>query len=375
MLPASTGERKQRDVTQGPPRRPHGRDPAADRPLAARRRRLRGARRAHDLPRLRRAAGRRRHALRVDHRRLRGAALACDALRADGVLERSPLTGSVAAVSCGIVGGVAAARPRLRRGLDRRGRRERRDDRRRRPRRGAGHRRAHAALARAPRRAARARRGRHRASCAPSRSRRSPAAGAMTAPVARARHAQRAQGARVRRAARRGIEVERAARRRRAAARDGDDVRRERAGQGPRGGAATGAAAIADDSGIEAAALGGAPGRALGALRRRGRHRRARTSPSCSPRRRPGSALAYVCALAYVDPRRRRAALRGPLRRARWRPSRAATGGFGYDPVFVPDDERHGRTMAELPTPRRTRSATAGGPRGRCWRPRCADAG
>ena len=58
---------------QGPARRAHGRDPAADRPLAARRGRLRGARRAHGLRRLRRAAGRRRHALRVDHRRLRRA--------------------------------------------------------------------------------------------------------------------------------------------------------------------------------------------------------------------------------------------------------------------------------------------------------------
>ena len=40
---------------EGPPRRAHGRDPAADRPLAARRRGLRGARREHDLARLRRA--------------------------------------------------------------------------------------------------------------------------------------------------------------------------------------------------------------------------------------------------------------------------------------------------------------------------------
>ena len=73
MLPASTGERKRRDVSQGPPRRPHGRDPAPDRPLAARRGRLRGARRAHRLDRLRRARGRRRHPLRRDHRRLCGA--------------------------------------------------------------------------------------------------------------------------------------------------------------------------------------------------------------------------------------------------------------------------------------------------------------
>ena len=54
-----------------PRRRPHRRDPAPDRPGAARRRRLRGARRAHRLPGLRRARRRRRHALRVDHRRLR----------------------------------------------------------------------------------------------------------------------------------------------------------------------------------------------------------------------------------------------------------------------------------------------------------------
>ena len=65
------------------------RDPAPDRPLAARRRRLRGARRAHDLPRLRRAAGRRRHALRLDHRRLRRArARAASGWSREGALER-----------------------------------------------------------------------------------------------------------------------------------------------------------------------------------------------------------------------------------------------------------------------------------------------
>ena len=45
-----------------------------DRPLAARRDRPQGARRTPDHARLRRAAGRRRHALRVDHRCLAGAA-------------------------------------------------------------------------------------------------------------------------------------------------------------------------------------------------------------------------------------------------------------------------------------------------------------
>ena len=53
--------------------RPHAGDPAADRPLAARGRRPARARRAHRHARLRRAAGRWRHAHGVDHRRLRRA--------------------------------------------------------------------------------------------------------------------------------------------------------------------------------------------------------------------------------------------------------------------------------------------------------------
>ena len=50
--------------------RPHPGNPAPDRPFAARRRRSAEARRASDHDRLRRAAGRRRHADRRDHRRL-----------------------------------------------------------------------------------------------------------------------------------------------------------------------------------------------------------------------------------------------------------------------------------------------------------------
>ena len=54
---------------QGPARRADAGDPAADRPVAPRGDRPREAGRAHDHGRLRRAAGRRRHAHRVDHRR------------------------------------------------------------------------------------------------------------------------------------------------------------------------------------------------------------------------------------------------------------------------------------------------------------------
>ena len=107
MLPASTGERKQRDISKGKQDGRADRDPAPDRPQPARRRRPRGARRAHDLRRLRRARGRRRHALRGDHRRLRRArARVPPAAGARACWRKSPLTGSIAAVSCGVVDGI-----------------------------------------------------------------------------------------------------------------------------------------------------------------------------------------------------------------------------------------------------------------------------
>ena len=73
MLPRATAERTRPRVGQGPDRRPDPRDPAPHRPLAARRRRPRQARRADRDRRLRRAPGRRRDADGVDHRRLRRA--------------------------------------------------------------------------------------------------------------------------------------------------------------------------------------------------------------------------------------------------------------------------------------------------------------
>jgi XTP/dITP diphosphohydrolase len=110
---------------------------------------------------------------------------------------------------------------------------------------------------------------------------------------------------------------------------------------------ATGRPAIADDSGIEAAALGGAPG--VRSARFAGEHASDQENLDLLRARAPiGSALRYVCALVYVDP----ASLleqafvgycTGTLA-AEPRGER----GFGYDPVFIPDGERYGRTMAEL---------------------------
>ncbi|HEY2397963.1 MAG TPA: non-canonical purine NTP pyrophosphatase [Solirubrobacteraceae bacterium] len=111
--------------------------------------------------------------------------------------------------------------------------------------------------------------------------------------------------------------------------------------------AATGEPSIADDSGIAAAALGGAPG--VRSARYAGEHASDEQNLRKLRREAPiGSALEYVCAIAYVDPRDR--AERVFEGRCAGRLAADARGerGFGYDPVFVPDDGPAGLTMAEL---------------------------
>jgi ribonuclease PH len=106
MLPASTGERKQRDVTRG---RPDGRTVEIQRLIG---RSLRGvidfaALGEHtiylDCDVLQADGGTRCASITGAYVAL---ALACDRLRRSGHVKRSPLTGSVAAVSAGVVGGV-----------------------------------------------------------------------------------------------------------------------------------------------------------------------------------------------------------------------------------------------------------------------------
>jgi XTP/dITP diphosphohydrolase len=107
--------------------------------------------------------------------------------------------------------------------------------------------------------------------------------------------------------------------------------------------AATGAPAIADDSGIEAAALGGAPG--VRSARYAGPAATdAENLAKLEAEVPAGSGLAYRCALAYVDGETEHL-VHG---RCEGTMAAAARGerGFGYDPVFVPDGEA--RTMAEL---------------------------
>jgi XTP/dITP diphosphohydrolase len=111
--------------------------------------------------------------------------------------------------------------------------------------------------------------------------------------------------------------------------------------------AATGRAAIADDSGIEAAAIGGAPG--VRSARYAGEHASDEENLLKLIREAPaGSGLRYVCVLAYVDPGSGEERLFDGQCTGRMAGERRGDRGFGYDPVFLPDGEHSGRTMAEL---------------------------
>ena len=107
MLPASTGERKERDIKRG---RPDGRGTEIQRLIG------RSLRAVVDLE----ALGERSVYVDCDVLQADGGTrcasitggwialrLALDRLREAGELDRDPLTGSVAAISCGIVGGEA----------------------------------------------------------------------------------------------------------------------------------------------------------------------------------------------------------------------------------------------------------------------------
>ena len=138
---ARRSERNDREAAQGQAVGAHAGDPAPDRALAARGHRPHDDGRGADHRRLRRAAGRRRHAHRVDLRRLRRAArrvLAARRRQEDGAASaHRPVRGDLGRHRRR----AAVPRPRLLRGRAGRGRHERGDDRRRALRRGAGHRR------------------------------------------------------------------------------------------------------------------------------------------------------------------------------------------------------------------------------------------
>jgi XTP/dITP diphosphohydrolase len=110
--------------------------------------------------------------------------------------------------------------------------------------------------------------------------------------------------------------------------------------------AALDAAVIADDSGIEAQALGGAPG--VRSARYAGERASDEENLAKLMREAPaGSALRYVCALAYVDPGAGREQVFLGECRGRLAAQPRGGRGFGYDPAFLADGFGD-RTMAQL---------------------------
>jgi XTP/dITP diphosphohydrolase len=109
---------------------------------------------------------------------------------------------------------------------------------------------------------------------------------------------------------------------------------------------ALGEPAIADDSGIESEALGGAPG--VRSARFAGEDATDEENLAKLLADAPtGSPLAYVCALVFVAPDGTEHLVEGRCTGTLAAAPRGS-GGFGYDPAFVPDDLDGGRTMAEL---------------------------
>jgi XTP/dITP diphosphohydrolase len=113
---------------------------------------------------------------------------------------------------------------------------------------------------------------------------------------------------------------------------------------------ATGRATIADDSGIEARALGGRPG--VRSARYAGEEAtdaenlaKLLDDVGDSEDRR----VAYVCAIAFIDESGAEALFEGRCEGTLIADPRGS-GGFGYDPAFVPEDTGpdDDRTMAEL---------------------------
>jgi len=113
--------------------------------------------------------------------------------------------------------------------------------------------------------------------------------------------------------------------------------------------ATTGRPAIADDSGIEAAALNGAPGvwsaryAGDGATDEENLAKLLHEVPPDGDTR-----VAYVCAMAFVEPGGAEEVIHGRCEGHLTHDPRGSDG-FGYDPAFVPDDyPGDERTMAEL---------------------------
>ncbi|MGH2902443.1 MAG: non-canonical purine NTP pyrophosphatase [Solirubrobacteraceae bacterium] len=117
---------------------------------------------------------------------------------------------------------------------------------------------------------------------------------------------------------------------------DGETFAENALGKARAAARATGRVTIADDSGIEARALGGAPG--VRSARYAGERATDEENLAKLLREAPaGSGLAYVCALVYIDPRTGVERVVEARCTGRLAAEPRGAGGFGYDPAFVPE--------------------------------------
>jgi XTP/dITP diphosphohydrolase len=128
---------------------------------------------------------------------------------------------------------------------------------------------------------------------------------------------------------------------------DGETFAANALGKARAAAAASDRTSIADDSGIAAAALGGAPG--IRSARYAGEQATDEENLRKLLREAPaGSPLEYICAIAYVDPAQDLERVFEGRCAGRLASSPRGARGFGYDPAFVPDDGPDELTMAEL---------------------------
>jgi len=112
---------------------------------------------------------------------------------------------------------------------------------------------------------------------------------------------------------------------------------------------ATGRPAIADDSGIEAAALSGGPG--VHSARYAGEDASDEENLAKLLHDVGGDRqVAYVCVLAYINGAGEEGVFEGRCEGLLAEHPRGSSG-FGYDPAFLPNEISDGRTMAELSSP------------------------
>ncbi len=124
--------------------------------------------------------------------------------------------------------------------------------------------------------------------------------------------------------------------------------------------AATGLWTLADDSGLEVEALGGAPG--IYSARYAGEHasdadRRELLLAELAKTGNTDRRARFVCAVAIADADGTVVNVSEGICEGRIGFAPRGDGGFGYDPLFLPDG--HNQTFAELSETSKTKSATA----------------